>query len=124
MNMLEKNLYQQIHPARLTTDWVTGLYACYLLWHQEMVPAIVVAFLPSLVVSLFIVRFVDLNTIKQSSFGRYYKRTYSKTVDLIRFAGFVLMAAGAWINLLPVIGAGLAVIIGTWTYGLFFKREK
>lgn len=124
MNMPEKNLYQQIHPLRLATDWVTGFSACYLLWQQQMVSAIIVAFLPSLVVSLIIVRFADLHKIKQSPFGRYHKRTYTKTVDLIRFGGFVIMAAGSWIMQLPVAGAGLAVIIGTWTYGLFFKGEK
>jgi hypothetical protein len=47
MNLPEKNLYQQIHPARLTADWATGLYACYLLWQQELVTAMIVAFIPS-----------------------------------------------------------------------------
>ncbi len=122
MNLPEKNLYQQIHPARLLADWTTGLYACYLIWHQEIIPAVVVAFIPSLIVSLIIVRFVDLERIKNSPFGRYYKRTYTKTVDLIRFGGFVVMAGGSWDQSLPIVAAGLAIIIGTWTYGLFSRK--
>ena len=122
MNLPEKNLYQQIHPARLIADWSTGLYACYLLWHQELIPAMIVAFIPSLIISLIIVRFVDLEKTKNSAFGRYYKRTYTKTVDLIRFGGFVIMAGGSWGQSLPTLGIGLAVIIGTWTYGLFLKK--
>lgn len=122
MNIPEKNLYQQIHPARLVTDWTTGLYACYLLWHQELIPALISAFIPSLIVSVFIVRFVDLEKVKNSLFGRYYKRTYNRTVDLIRFGGFVVMAAGSWQLSLPTAGAGLAIILGTWTYGLFTKK--
>ena len=122
MNLPEKNLYQQIHPVRLLSDWSTGLYACYLLWQQELVPAMIVAFIPSLIVSLIIVRFVDLEKIKNSPFGRYYKRTYNKTVDLIRFGGFVVMAGGSWGQSFPALGVGLAIIIGTWVYGLFKKK--
>ena len=122
MNIPEKNLYQQIHPVRLLTDWATGLYACFLLWQQELVSAMVIAFIPSLIVSLIIVRFVDLERTKNSPFGRYYKRTYTKTIDLIRFGGFVVMAGGSWGQSLPAVGIGLVIIIGTWTYGLFYKK--
>lgn len=122
MNLPEKNLYQQIHPARLLSDWATGLYACYLLWQQEIIAAVVLAFIPSLIVSLIIVRFVDLEKVKNSPFGRYYKRTYNKTVDIIRFGGFVVMAGGSWSHSFPAVGIGLAIIIGTWTYGLFSKQ--
>ena len=83
----------------------------------------VIAFIPSLIVSLIIVRFVDLEKIKNSQFGRYYKRTYTKTVDLIRFGGFVVMAGSSWEQSLPAVGIGLAIIIGTWTYGLFSSKK-
>ncbi len=122
MNLPEKNLYQQIHPARLITDWVTGFYACYLCWQHELVPALVVAFIPSLVVSLIVVRFADLEKIRNSPFGRYFKRTYNKKIDFIRFGGFIIMAAGSWNNMLFIAGFGLIVIVGTWVYGMFDKK--
>ena len=122
MNLQEKNLYQQIHPARLLTDWSTGLYACYLFWQQELVPGIILAFIPSLVISLIIVRFADLEKLKNSSFGKYFKRTYNRTVDLVRFGGFGLMAVASWQQSFPALCAGLAVIIGTWSYGLLWKK--
>ena len=123
MNLPEKNLYQQIHPARLIADWATGLYACYLLWQQELVTAMIVAFIPSLIISLIIVRFGDLEKIKNSPFGRYYKRTYNKSIDIIRFGGFVIMAGGSWGQSYQAVGAGLSIIIGTWTYGLFSSKK-
>ncbi|MFZ4620718.1 MAG: hypothetical protein ACOYNS_09175 [Bacteroidota bacterium] len=122
MTLIEKNLYSQIHPLRLFTDWVTGLYACYLLWYQELIPAMITAFIPSLIVSLVIVRFVNLEKVKNSPFGRYFKRTYNRTIDLTRFGGFVIMACASWMQFLPAVAVGLAVIIGTWTYGLFAKK--
>jgi len=107
----------------LLVDWSTGLYACYLLWQQELVPAIVVAFIPSLIISLIVVRFVNLERIKNSSFGRYYKRTYNKTIDLTRFGAFVIMAIGSWSQSLIIAGIGLAIILGTWTYGLLINKK-
>ncbi len=119
MTLLEKNLYQQIHPVRLLTDWSSGIFACYLFWNQKLIEGLVAAFVPSLIVSLIILRFTDLEKLKNSPFGRYYKRTYNRTVDLIRFGGFVVMAAGSWNQSLQIAGAGFIIIIGSWTYGLF-----
>ena len=123
MTLLEKNLYQQIHPLRLFTDWTSGLYACYLFWNQELIPGLVLAFGPSLIVSLIILRFTDLEKLKNSRFGRYYKRTYNKTVDFTRFGGFVVMAAGSWNQTIQIVGVGLIIIIGTWTYGIFQVKK-
>jgi hypothetical protein len=119
MTLLEKNLYQQIHPVRLLTDWSSGIYACYLFWNHLLIEGIVAAFVPSLIVSLIILRFADLEKLKNSQFGRYYKRTYNRTVDIVRFVGFVVMAAGSWNQSLQIAGVGFIIIIGTWTYGMF-----
>lgn len=121
MNLPEKNLYQQIHPVRLAVDWITGFASCYLFWKQDAVGAVIVAFGPSLLVSLVIVRFADLEPLKNSAFGRYFKRTYNRTADLIRFGGFIIMAVSSWFQDLRFAGVGLIVIIATWTYGLFRK---
>jgi len=123
MTLLEKNLYQQIHPIRLFTDWSSGLFACYLFWDQKLIEGIAAAFGPSLIVSLIILRFADLEKLKNSTFGRYYKRTYNRTVDFTRFGGFVIMAAGSWSQSIQIAGVGLIIIIGTWTYGLFQTKK-
>jgi hypothetical protein len=123
MKLIEKNLYQQIHPVRLAVDWLSGFAACYLFWIHEIAGALIVAFIPSLFVSMIVMRFVDLENVKNSSFGRYYKRTYKQSLDLVRLAGFVIMAAGSWYQSLPAAGVGLAVIVFTWTYGLFTPKK-
>ncbi len=122
MNLIEKNLYQQIHPLRLATDWLSGFAACYLLWQKEVAGGIIVAFIPSLFVSLVVMRFVDLEKVKNSAFGRYYKRTYKQLLDTLRLAGFAVMAIGSYNQSLPAAGAGLLLIIGTWTIGIFQKK--
>lgn len=124
MTLLEKNLYQQIHPVRLFTDWSSGFFACYLFWNQKLIEGLAAAFVPSLIVSLIILRFTDLEKLKNSTFGRYYKRTYNRTIDLIRFGGFVVMASGSWNQSLQIAGVGFIIIIGSWTYGMFQTSAK
>ena len=121
MNLLEKNLYQQIHPARLFTDWASGFVACYLFWEHDLVFALIVAFIPSLIVSLIVVRFANLEKLKNSPFGKYHKRFYNKTIDAVRLAGFIVMAGGSWFQFFEIAGAGLAIILWTWLYGLFTR---
>jgi len=123
MTLQEKNLYQQIHPVRLTTDWTTGIAACYLFWIHELWLGVILSFAPSLVISLLVIRFADLEKIKSSTFGAYFKRTYNRTVDLIRFAGFVILAGGSWFHFTQAIAAGFLIIVGTWIYGLFFVQK-
>jgi hypothetical protein len=123
MTLLEKNLYQQIHPVRLIVDWGSGITACYFFWMRDIWTGVAISVLPSLIVSLFVVRFADLEKIQSSPFGRYFKRTYSRTVDIIRFAGFVILAGSSWWHSAPGMIAGLLIIILTWTYGLFIKKQ-
>lgn len=122
MTLQEKNLYQQIHPVRLATDWLTGIAACYLFWQNDIWFGVAVSFVPSLIVSLLVIRFADLEKIRNSSFGEYFKRTYSKRVDLVRFAGFVIAAGASWWHNIPGIAAGLVIILGTWMYGFTLKK--
>jgi hypothetical protein len=122
MTLQEKNLYQQIHPARLITDWVSGIAAWYLFWQNDIWFGVALSFGPSLIVSLLVIRFADLDKVKNSPFGEYFKRTYNKKVDLIRFAGFVIAAGASWWQNIPGIAVGIAVITATWTYGLVVKK--
>ncbi len=123
MTLQEKSLYQQIHPARLFVDWASGLYACFLFWNDEITSGIISAFVPSLIVSLFIIRIADLEKLKNSRFGRYFQRTYTKAIDLIRFAGFVVMAGASWYHNPAGIAVGFVIIVGTWTYGFFYTKQ-
>jgi len=122
MTLQEKNLYQQIHPIRLLTDWISAIAAFVLFWNHELWFGVILSFIPSLIVSLFVIRFADLEKIRQSAFGEYFKRTYNKKVDLIRFLGFVVASGASWWQNIPGIAIGFIIIIATWTYGLILKK--
>jgi len=107
MNTREKSLYHQIHPLKLATDWSTGLIALYLLWQHDLLPALVVAFVPSVIVSLVLMQWVNLGAYKQSSFGAYISRYMTRLMETIRVAGYVVMAIGAWYHMAWLIPLGL-----------------
>src|SRR5699024_7412743 len=64
----EKKLYHQIHPLKLLTDWITGVISLYILWSHQIVTALIVMFVPSILVSIIIMKYVNLEKLKNSSF--------------------------------------------------------
>jgi putative flippase GtrA len=123
MTLQEKTLYHQIHPAKLLTDWGTGLYALYPLWQHQLILALLIAFVPSIIASFVIIRYVDLERQKQSSFGGYISRYMTRLMQAIRFVGYAIMALGAWYHAVPVVVIGLAVILLAWLRGIILPAH-
>jgi hypothetical protein len=123
MTLQEKSLYHQIHPVKLFTDWSAGLIALYPFWRHNFVVALLIAFLPSIVVSLILIRFVNLEKQKKSSFGRYVRQYMTRSIETVRFVGFIIMAIGAWYHVVWVIVAGLMIIILTWLRGVLLPSR-
>lgn len=120
MAFQEKTLYHQIHPAKLFTDWSTGLIALYPFWHHNLIAALLIAFVPPIVASLIIVRCADLEKYKQSAFGRYVRQYMTRAVEATRFIGYGIMAVGAWIHAAWAIPVGLLIITLAWLRGVIF----
>lgn len=124
MTFQEKSLYHQIHPAKLFTDWSTGLLALVPFWQHNLLFALLIAFVPSIIASLVIVRFVDLEKYKQSLFGKYVRQYMTRSVEAVRFVGYGIMAVGAWLHSLWAIPVGLLIIVLAWLRGVIFPRKQ
>ncbi len=124
MTLEEKKIYHQIHPLQLATDFLTGFGAAYLLWQQSLIIGVCVAFVPSTVMSLYIIAKVDLEKYKASNFGFYVrKHMASKTADWLRFVGFAVMLMGGWLQFLWLVALGFLIVLLVWTKGLFVKSS-
>lgn len=119
----EKSLYHQVHPLKLATDWGTGLLALYPFWLHHWLAALLVAFLPSILVSVLLIRFTDLEKIRRSNFGKYIRLYMNNLMVVLRFGGYALMALGAWFHLLWLLVLGLLLILFAWTRGLIFPKK-
>lgn len=118
MNFKEKQLYHQIHPVKLLTDWVTGIMSLYFLWFHQLLIAIMVMFIPSVVVSVAIIKYVNLKDIKHSTFGKYIRMSMTKGMEAVRFAGFAIAIFGAWYHMAWLIVVGIMIIFIGWMRGL------
>ena len=122
MEFQEKKLYHQIHPLKLVTDWVTGVISLYLLWSHQIVTALIFMFVPSILVSIVIIKYVKLEKWKNSSFGIYIQRFMTKGMEAVRFVSFVIMILGAWFHLFSLIFCGLIIILAGWFRGMIGGR--
>lgn len=71
-------------------------------------------FIPSILVSIIVIKYENLEKLKQSSFGNYIQRFMTKDMEIVRFIGFAIMILGAWFHLLWLIFFGLIIILAGW----------
>jgi hypothetical protein len=123
MKLRERILYHQIHPLKLVTDWSAAVAAAGLLWHRQLGWALLVGFAPAVLVSLYLVCFVDLRPQKESRFGRYVGRYMTRPLEAVRFLGLGLFWLAAWYRIGWLLPVGLLVIVVAWLRGVLLPRR-
>ena len=118
MDLRERILYHQIHPAKLVTDIGTAIGATPLFWRHHPGEALALGFLPSIAVTAVLLRWGDLEPYRASRFGQFVKRYMTRRVEMARLAGLIPLWGGAWFRLPLIIMAGAAWIVGCWLWGL------
>ena len=118
MDFQEKKLYHQIHPLKLATDIGVTPLSLYFVWEHRVLPALLVGFVPPLVVSLAMLKWTpNLEKAKRSAFGRYVKKYMTPFIELNRLLTLVPMAYGAWIHEFGFIVLGLVILAVAWCNG-------
>jgi len=113
----EKEKYHEIHPAKLAVDVSTALLSIYFYWVQDFILGTVIGYLPSVIVTVVIIKWVNLEKIKLSPFGRYIDKYMTNTIRLIRIAGLIVATIAAWYNIWWLVLVGLLVILLAWFRG-------
>ena len=124
MDFSEKVLCHQIHPAKLAADVSAAFISTYLLWQHEFGLAMLSAFVPAILASALVLRFADLERLKQSPFGQYIRQFMNRRIEAWRFGGQVVVWVGAWYHQFWLIPAGLAAVIAAWMSGLWRKSSR
>jgi hypothetical protein len=118
MTFREKKLYHQIHPLKLLADISTGFFTTYLLWQHNVSWFLILFLLPSVIISILLIHFANLEQIKNSRFGKYIATFMTSSIEAIRLSGQICMWIAAWYHLVVLIALGLLIIFGGWCYGL------
>ncbi len=92
----------------------------YLFWLHNLVPALLLHILPSVVVSYLIIRLANLEKYAQSELGHYLAKYMTTRMQLLRLLGDIVTVLGAWFQMFWVIAVGLIVVMIGWTRGLIF----
>jgi hypothetical protein len=114
----EKYLYHQIHPLKLAIDIGGSIASTWLMWRHEVALALVVAFLPSIIVSTAMLRWMDFSRQRDSAFGRYVSFHMTHAAEAVRMSGQIAMWVAAWFRVTWGVTAGVAVIVIGWTWSL------
>ena len=123
MNFKEKKLYHQIHPVKLFVDISTGILTTYLLWKHNTFGFLVLFSLPSIIISLVIIKFGNLYVLKNSRLGKYIEQYMTPLIETIRISGQIIMWVAGWYHSFLFIIIGFLIIIGGWFNGVLFKRS-
>jgi len=68
-------------------------------------------FVPSVLIYLILLRWVDLGLLKDSAFGRYVRKYMTRSAQAVRLIGYAIMAAVAWLHQVWLLPVGSLVIL-------------
>jgi len=119
MILQQRERFHQLHPVKLLTDWGTAALAGYLLWLRQPLAAVVVGFVPSiLVTAVFLSGRLDrgLERIASRPVAQAVAQNLSAGINTLRFAGLAISWAGCWFQQAWWIPTGVLVIAGAWWF--------
>jgi len=119
MTRAERLLYQQVHPLKLLTDFATSFCSSWLLWNRQWAAAALVGLVPSVVVTGLLLWRADLAPFVRTPIGRYVARFMTRRVEALRFAGQLLMWAGAGLHIVWWLPLGFMIVVFGWLSGFF-----
>jgi hypothetical protein len=117
MTARERELFHQLHPAKLLTDWSTAAVAGALLWFRHPYAALAVGWGPSVIVTaLFLSGRLDaaLERLRERRAVQAIAPRLTADVNAIRFAGLALWWVGCWLHQGLLIPLGILVIAAGW----------
>jgi hypothetical protein len=119
MSFAERALYHQIHPAKLFADIATALIGIDLFWRHALVPGLIIAVLPPVLVSAVLLREANLERYRSSPMGAYLRRFMPQWVQAVRLFGVAVAFYASWHHLPAGIYGGIALVAVCWANGLF-----
>jgi hypothetical protein len=123
MTMRERILYHQIHPLKLFTDISTAIIAIDLLWQHQLGTALVIGFVPPILVSFAIIEEVDLEPYRRSRMGAYLRRYMTPTAQALRLFGALFAFYASWQHVPAGILAAFALVAACWLNGIVPRRS-
>jgi len=114
LGLPERVLYHQVHPLKLATDFSTAIASLLLLGRHRLGLALLVMWIPSVLVSIALIRRCDFARTRDAAVGAYLRRYMTRNMETVRFLGLGLAAVGAWQHVTWLIVLGAALVASGW----------
>ena len=118
MTFAERALYHQIHPLKVFTDAATAIIAIDLFWQHLLIPGLVIAVLPPVLVSAVLIRDIDLERYRHSALGAYLRRFMPPWMQALRLFGAGVAFLAAWEHAPALVMLGLGLVAACWANGV------
>ena len=119
MQLADKVLLHQVHPAKITADVTAAVISNVLLWKARPRAALAIRILLPVTSSLAVLGLADLEALAATAQGRYVRSHMPPSAQALRLVGDSVMAAGARRHKFTLMLAGAAVIAAGWMHPLW-----
>ena len=123
MTPKEKILYHQVNPWKLACDIGSVPVSLYFFWQHDLPWGLVTHFLPAVVGSILVIRYANLEPIKNSHIGDYLRRQMTRAAEGTRLLGDLTTIFGAWFHQPVWIVGGLMLVVLVWCRGFFPETD-
>lgn len=117
----EEIILHQVHPVKLAFDISASLISNVLLWRHRLGAGVLSRYLLPVAGSALVLRFADLERIRNTGQGRYVLGHMPPSSTAVRLAGDTVMAVGAWRRKAGWMAVGGLLVIAGWAHGMFFE---
>jgi hypothetical protein len=116
----EAILVHQVHPVKLAFDICASVVSNALLWQHRLAAGLVSRYLLPVMGSALVLGFADLDGLRDTRRGKYVLDHMPPASTALRLGGDTLMAVGAWRRRPSWMLAGVVLVAGGWSHGMFF----
>jgi hypothetical protein len=118
LTLRERVLYHQIHPAKLYVDIATALVGIDLFWRHALVPGLIIALVPPLLVSAVLLNEANFERYRSSPMGAYLRQFMPPWVQALRLFGVGVAFDAAWFHFPTGVIGGLTLVALCWANGI------
>jgi hypothetical protein len=119
MQLADKMLLHQVHPAKIAADVTASVISNFLLWKARPKAALAVRALLPIAGSLAVLGLADLEALAATARGQYILAHMPPSAQALRLVGDSVMGIGSRRHKLTLVLAGAAVIAAGWMHPLW-----
>ena len=116
MQLADKILVHQVHPAKIGADVTASMVSNILLWKEQPKTAVTVRVLLSVAGSAAVLSLADLDALAKTRRGQYVLAHMPPSAQAVRLAGDALMGFGAHRRSFALLLAGAGIIAAGWSH--------